>query len=152
MRGTDKKWWEVVDGVVKEYNEKHVSRNTLMTPKEAATSENRGKVKTQLDSIKKTDAPHPRLEPGDKVRVVSKNKFEKGYMPDWSDEVYTVCNKLFRNNTALYAATVEALEQLGWLDTAQREALQPWRAQPIINARGISVGARDACFRLQTPA
>jgi L-asparaginase II len=56
------------------------------------------------------------------------------------------------NKTALYAATVEALEQLGWLDTAQREALQPWRAQPIINARGISVGARDACFRLQTPA
>jgi L-asparaginase II len=56
------------------------------------------------------------------------------------------------NKTALYAATVEALEQLGWLDTAQREALQPWRAQPIINPRGISVGARDACFRLQIPA
>jgi L-asparaginase II len=55
------------------------------------------------------------------------------------------------NKTALYAATVEALEQLGWLDTAQREALQPWRAQAIVNPRGISVGAREACFRLQTP-
>ena len=26
---------------------------------------------------------------GDKVRVVVKKKFEKGYMPEWSDEVYT---------------------------------------------------------------
>ena len=27
---------------------------------------------------------------GDKVRFVVKKKFEKRYMPDWSDEVYTV--------------------------------------------------------------
>jgi hypothetical protein len=36
IRGTNKKWWEVVDAVVKDYNENHVSRNTLMTPKDAA--------------------------------------------------------------------------------------------------------------------
>ena len=57
MKETAKKWWDVVDDVVKEYNEKHASRNTLMTPKEAAKSENRAKVKTQLESIRKTDAP-----------------------------------------------------------------------------------------------
>ena len=56
------------------------------------------------------------------------------------------------NKTALYAAAVEALDQLGWLDAAQREALQAWRAQPIVNPRGVHVGARDACFRLQTAA
>ena len=87
MRGTDKKWWEVVDDVVRDYNEKHVSRSTLMTPNKAAKSENKSKVKTQLESISKKDAPHPRLEPRDKVRVIIK-KFEKGYMPDWSDEIY----------------------------------------------------------------
>ena len=37
MKGTDRQWWEVVDDVVKNYNEKHVNRNTLMAPKEAAT-------------------------------------------------------------------------------------------------------------------
>ena len=47
-------------------------------------------MKTQLESIKKTDTPQPRLEEGDKVRVVVKKKFEKGFVPDWSDEVYTV--------------------------------------------------------------
>ena len=55
------------------------------------------------------------------------------------------------NKPALFAATVEVLEQLGWLDDVQREALKPWRAETIINARGIHVGARRAAFSLQTP-
>ncbi|MBI2750541.1 MAG: asparaginase [Burkholderiales bacterium] len=55
------------------------------------------------------------------------------------------------NKPALYAASVEVMEQLGWLDDAQREALQPWRAIPIVNARGLTVGERRAVFSLQTP-
>ena len=81
---------EVADAVVKDYSENHVSRNTLMTPNDAGKKENQTEVKPQLESIKKTDNPQPRIEAGDKVRVVVKKKFEKGYMPDWSDEVYTV--------------------------------------------------------------
>ena len=49
---------------------------------------------------------------------------------------------------ALFAACVEALDQLGWLDDAQREALEPWRARAIINARGLQVGERRPVFRL----
>jgi L-asparaginase II len=54
------------------------------------------------------------------------------------------------NKPALFAATVEALDQLGWLDEAQREELRPWRAQAILNARGVQVGERKPVFRLQT--
>lgn len=53
------------------------------------------------------------------------------------------------NKTALYAATVEVLEQLGWLDDAQRAALAPWRAAEILSARGQVVGERRAVLRLQ---
>ena len=53
------------------------------------------------------------------------------------------------NKQALYAATVEALDQLGWLDAAQREELEPWRARLIVNARGLRVGERRPAFRLQ---
>lgn len=53
------------------------------------------------------------------------------------------------SKSALFAATVEVLEQLGWLDDAQREELRPWRAQAIINARGLQVGERQPAFRLQ---
>jgi len=55
------------------------------------------------------------------------------------------------NKPALFAASIEVMEQLGWLDDAQRAALKPWRAQAIINARGIPVGERRAAFTLQTP-
>ena len=55
------------------------------------------------------------------------------------------------NKPALYAASVEVMEQLGWLDDTQRAALQPWRAQPIVNARGLLVGERRPAFTLQTP-
>ncbi len=53
------------------------------------------------------------------------------------------------NKPALYAATVEVLDQLGWLDDAQREQLKPWRAQAIVNVRGLLVGERRPVFRLQ---
>lgn len=55
------------------------------------------------------------------------------------------------NKPALFAATVAVLDQLGWLDDAQREALKPWRAATLVNARGWAVGERRPAFQLQTP-
>ena len=63
-----------------------------MTPKDAEKKDNQSEVKEQLESIRKTDNPQPCIAEGDTVRVIVKKKFEKGYMPDWSDEVYTVQN------------------------------------------------------------
>jgi L-asparaginase II len=53
------------------------------------------------------------------------------------------------NKPALYAATVAVLDQLGWLDDAQRSELAPWRAAEIVNAAGLKVGERKAVFSLQ---
>lgn len=55
------------------------------------------------------------------------------------------------NKAALFATTVEVLDQLGWLDEAARQALQPWRARTLVNARGIPVGERRPVFTLQKP-
>jgi L-asparaginase II len=52
------------------------------------------------------------------------------------------------NKLALFAATVEALEQLGWLDEEQRQALRPWRHSTIASIKGAPVGERRAVFRL----
>jgi len=54
------------------------------------------------------------------------------------------------NKPALFAASVAVMDQLGWLNGAQRDALEPWRAQPLINARGVQVGERLPVFTLQT--
>ena len=50
---------------------------------------------------------------------------------------------------ALFAATVEVLDQLGWLDDAQREELAPWRATQILSVKGVQVGERRPMFKLQ---
>jgi L-asparaginase II len=55
------------------------------------------------------------------------------------------------NKPALFAASVEVLEQLGWLDDTQREQLEPWRAKGIFNARGLLVGERLPAFKLRPP-
>jgi len=52
------------------------------------------------------------------------------------------------NKPALHAATVQALDLLGWLDDAQRAALEPWRAETLLNVAGRPVGERRTVFRL----
>lgn len=56
------------------------------------------------------------------------------------------------NKFALYAATLAALDQLGWLDDAQRQELQPWRYETLHSIKGAPVGERQAVFRLAVPA
>jgi L-asparaginase II len=55
------------------------------------------------------------------------------------------------NKLAMTAATVEVLDQLGWLDDAQREELRPWREEAILSVRGAKVGERKPAFRLERP-
>jgi L-asparaginase II len=56
------------------------------------------------------------------------------------------------NKPALFAASVEVLDQLGWLDDDQRAELASWRAGELINARGLRVGERKPVLRLQGTA
>ena len=52
------------------------------------------------------------------------------------------------NKTALFAACIETLQQLGWLDEQQKTELEPWRAEALLNARGAQVGRRRSVFKL----
>ena len=53
------------------------------------------------------------------------------------------------NKPALFAASIEALDQLGWLDSEQREALKPWRSAALKNIKGAEVGERRSVFQIQ---
>ncbi len=50
---------------------------------------------------------------------------------------------------ALFAASVAVMDQLGWLDDAQRQALKPWQAESILSVKGQVVGSRRAVFALE---
>jgi L-asparaginase II len=54
------------------------------------------------------------------------------------------------NKAALFAASIEALDQLGWLDVQQREALKHWRNAELKNIKGSHVGERRSVFKIQT--
>jgi hypothetical protein len=41
------------------------------------------------------------------------------------------------------------MDQLGWLNDAQRKALEPWRASVLSSVKGQAVGGRRAVFKLQ---
>ena len=110
------KWWDVVPAVVKKYNSKHKSRSTLMTPDNAAKPENQVEVKTNLESIRKTDNPQPKLDSGDQVRVVIKKKFDKGYKPDYTDKVYTVDRSVDSNYVYFMDQSVDPQRQYILLD------------------------------------
>jgi L-asparaginase II len=53
---------------------------------------------------------------------------------------------------ALYAAIVGALDALGWLDAAQRQALAPWCEREIKNANGWHVGERRMAAAIERQA
>jgi L-asparaginase II len=89
--------------------------------------------------------------------------FTKAGRGDWiskigADGVQVIASKSRRqalaikiidsDQQALYATTVEVLEQLGWLDEAQRQSLQVWRKPHLLNANGRQVGERKPVFRL----
>ncbi len=54
-------WWNVVHKVVGECNNECVSRSTQMMPHEAARTSNQDVVKTNLESVRKSDNPKPSL-------------------------------------------------------------------------------------------
>jgi L-asparaginase II len=49
---------------------------------------------------------------------------------------------------ALHPATFSVLDQLGLLDATRRAHLDPYRAPPLKNARGIAAGDVHAVFTL----
>ena len=94
-------WWNYVDDVVEEYNSENVSRSTKMTPNEAAKASNQREVKTNLESIRKSDNPQDIINVGDEVRVMIKKKFDKSYVPNWTDKTYKVTRKQEWNHVYL---------------------------------------------------
>ena len=74
-------WWNYVGDVVKEYNSENVSRSTKMTPNEAAQPHNHKEVKTNLESIRRSNNPQDVINVGDEVRVMIKKSLTNPIYP-----------------------------------------------------------------------
>ena len=91
---------DMLPKLVKQYNNtKHSS--IKMTPLESSKKVNEGTVYFNLYGDMKPLSAKPKFNVGDKVRIskYKRNVFDKGYTPNWSEEVFIINNTQYTNPT-----------------------------------------------------
>ena len=79
-------YYDVLDDIVKKYNN---ARHRTIKRKPTDVKDN-----TYINTDKKINNKDPKFKVGDRVRISKyKNVFAKGYVPNWSEEVFVV-NKI----------------------------------------------------------
>ena len=79
-------YYDVLDDIVKKYNS---ARHRTIKRKPTDVKDN-----TYINTDKKINNKDPKFKVGDRVRISKyKNVFAKGYVPNWSEEVFVV-NKI----------------------------------------------------------
>jgi hypothetical protein len=102
-----RRWLAMLDKVVRSYN-KSFHRSIGMTPVEASDVKNRLKVHKKLYPEQEPQLSKPKFAVGDIVRISRlKDKFEKGYHPNWSEELLKVVKI---NDTSPRTYQIEALD------------------------------------------
>ena len=87
-------YYDVLDDIVKKHNN---TRHNTIKMKPINVKDN-----TYINTNKKINNKDPKFKVGDRVRVSKyKNVFAKGYVPNWSEEVFVV-NKIKNTVTWTY--------------------------------------------------
>ena len=97
------KYIDVLDALIEKYNNT-VNRAIGMTPTEARKPSNHGAVFRHLyfKKMAKLGEKKPKFQIGDKVRLgVKKDLFEKSYIINWSDKIYTI-KRVFATRPVTY--------------------------------------------------
>src|SRR5271155_1967724 len=82
-------WINMLDKLMAKYNNT-VHSTIKMTPVEASDKENFVEIFNNNGYIKRKNLK-PKFQIGDKVRISRiKTLFEKGYLPNWSEEIYEI--------------------------------------------------------------
>ena len=101
------KYIDALDGMIKKYNNT-IHSSIKMKPKDAVHNKNITKVFNALYKNNDPIYPFYKFDVGDKVRIVKKKKtFEKGYTPNWSEEIFIITDQL---NTSPVTYTIKDLK------------------------------------------
>ena len=83
-------WINMLPELIKKYNEKKHATTTL-SPIEASKEENEPYVFEVVYKKNSINIASPKFKVGDSVRISRvKGMFEKGYLPNWSEETYKI--------------------------------------------------------------
>ena len=129
-----KKYIDVLDDFVERYNNKRHS-SIKMTPVEASKKENEVRVYRNLYPDLTRRAMRAKFKTGDKVRILKKKGlFEKGFTPNWTEEVFTV-SKIQRTNPVTYKITDyigEEIQGTFYEQELQKTSQEDYRIEKIV--------------------
>ena len=127
-------YYDVLDDIVKKYN--NTRHNTIkMKPIDV-------KDNTYINTDKKINNKDPKLKVGDRVRISKyKNVFAKGYVPNWSEEVFVV-NKI--KNTVPWTYEINDLNGEKIIGSFYEKELQKtsqeeFRIEKVIKRKGDKI-------------
>jgi hypothetical protein len=107
----NRKWIDIVDDLVYNYN--HTYHTSIkMTPVEGSKKENETQVYKNLYSKVDKTKSVSKFKVGDKVRISKyKSVFDKGYLPNWTTELFTV-SKVLNTDPITYKIKDENEEEI----------------------------------------
>ena len=84
------RYFKILPALLARYNHS-VHRSIGMTPHDASQKENEEEVRRNLQGKARSRTAQPKFRIGDQVRIAkSKRHFEKGYTPNWTEEVFVI--------------------------------------------------------------
>jgi Integrase core domain len=133
-------WIDMLDKLLHEYNNRRHS-TIGMTPVKASLKENEMKViQTNINKIKVIPLSKPKFKVGDKVRMSRvKGIFEKGYLPNWSEEVYTI-EKVKKTTPITYIikdSLGEVIQGSFYNEELQKTSQEIYRIEKVIRKKKI---------------
>ena len=134
-------WIDILDTLMHKYNNR-IHSTIGMTPAKASLKVNQAEVLQNV--IQKTTAipkSKPKFKVGDKVRISrTKATFEKGYLPNWSEELYIV-DKVQETIPITYKlkdTLGELIEGSFYQQELQRSKQDIYRVEKIIRKKKIN--------------
>ncbi len=134
-------WSDILDGLIFKYNNK-LHSTIGMSPVKASQKENKIKVlQNTLDKTKPNMKNKPKFKVGDKVRISrTKAIFEKGYLPNWSEELYVVdkVQKTLPESYKLKDTLGELIEGSFYQQELQKSNQEIYRVEKVIRKKKIN--------------
>ena len=130
------KYIDILPALIQKYNtEKH--RSIGMTPTEARKPENHDHVFRHLYEKKMAELgkQEPKFKVGEKVRLaVQKDQFEKSYIINWSDQIYTIKQVLATRPVTYIVENDRGEEHKGkfYEQELQKTTIKVFRVQKIL--------------------
>ena len=132
-------WINMLDKLIKKYNNT-VHSTIKMTPTEASKPENKMEVLNNHE-YRQRQQLKPKFEVGDRVRLSrTKALFEKGYLPNWSEEIYKI-TEVKQTNPFTYNLkdmNGETIAGSFYGDELQKTNQEVYRIEKIIRKKKIN--------------